>query len=164
MQTLEKQVRFYDLARAFRVLASRPDKSLDVALEVVDDNTIKVIESNLHNIAAKLNGDPMAREIEALLSHPMMDSPPMAIVHARDVAKEGELPPFNWKAIQKPGAPLGDLNAAFECTWGGQALKIVKNGAADYEGFIGGVHFARSKFKKSMRERLEKEAIKRANA
>lgn len=164
MQTLEKQVRLYDVARAFQIIAANPAKTLDLALEVVDDTTIKVIESNLHGIAEKLNGDPMAREIEALLSHPMMDSPPLAVVHARDVAKEGELPPFKWKAIQKPGAALGDLNAAFECTWGGQALKIVKNGAADYEGFIGGVHFARSKFKKSMRERLEKEAVKRANA
>lgn len=163
MQTLEKRVRLYDVARAFQVLAANPSKTLDIAIEVSDD-TIKVIESNLHGIASKLNGDPMAREIEALLSHPHMDSPPLVVVHERDVRAEGEAPAFDWKAITRAGAALGDKNAAFECTWGGLSLRIEKRGPADYEGFIDSQYFARSKFKKNMRERLEIEAAKRAKA
>lgn len=158
-QIIQRQVRFFDLARAMQAIASRPDAAIDMAMEV-DAETVKLLESNLHAVIPKLNGDPLAKELEALLNHPFVEAPPI-IVHERDVRAEGQPPRFEWKAIVKPGAALGDKNAAFECTFEGVALRIEKRGAADYEGFVNGRHFARSKFKKNMRERLEKEAIRR---
>jgi hypothetical protein len=174
MKNAEQRVRFFDIARGFAIIAANPDKALDVALEV-DNDTITVIESNLHNIARVLNGDPMAKEIEAVLTRPAIASPPLApvvVVTAQEARREAlraervrrDPDAFVWRPIVRENAPLGEKFAGFECRWKGLVLAITKHGPGKYEGTINGKHFAESKFKKNLRERLEKEATKRANA
>lgn len=156
-QVLHRQVRFLDIARAFSVLANHADKALDLAVEVSED-TIRVIESNLHNVAQRLNGDPIAEEIEMLLAHPFTPSPPIAIVGE----KERTHGTFTWRTIENPNPVLGNKRGAFVCNWQGMKLEITKQGPANYEAKINGTPILHGKFKSNVRERLEKEALRRA--
>jgi hypothetical protein len=158
-QAIVKRLRFLDIARAFSVLASQPDKALDLAVEVADD-TIRVIESNLHNVAKRLEGDPIAHEIAALLSHPYNVEAP-ALSPAGPVTVKGRTNgTFTWNAVQNEHTSLGNKNGAFVANWQGHTLEVRKLGPANYEGRIDGETKLHGKFKKGVRERIEKEAAK----
>jgi len=151
MTTLERQVRLLDVARAFAIIAKHPSETLDVALEVVDDQTINVIEMKFGQIAPRLNG--LGNEIQALMDHPF-DASPAALnpIKAPASAADG----FDWKKIGKRGA----TDTRFECDFAGHKLAVQKNGPAQYEGFIDGRPVNRGKFKSDVRLKVEKEATK----
>ena len=107
----------------------------------------------------------MAHDIENLLSLPAVVAP--SIIHERDVrAEERDPDAFDWQPIRNPASnvALGDKFTAWACEWKGVKLKITKHGPGKYEGFVDGQSSGTSKFRKTLRERLEKEATKRADA
>lgn len=159
MLQAEKQVRFFDLARAFQAIAERPDKALNVALEI-DDDTINVLESNLHEVARKLNGDPLATAIETLLSIPAPSIVPVSTISIPVSGSEAASPV--WVKHGKRGAPAHEVR--WEANWSGVKLLIQKRGPKNYEGFVNGVPVARGKFKSDLRDKVEKEAAKRLSA
>jgi hypothetical protein len=164
MQSDLKKIRVFELAKAFSIIAANPARTLDFAVEV-EDQTVTMIADNLHALAQRMNGDPLAHEIEALVSIPAFNAP--SIVHERDVrAEEPDPDAFEWRSVRNasPNAALGDKFTAWTCDWKGVKLRIEKHGPGKYEGFADGQHVAASKFRRNVRERLEKEAAKRANA
>lgn len=63
---------------------------------------------------------------------------------------------FGWRKLGK-----GE-KARYEGQHGPFRLEVLRHGPADYEGKINGESVAKGKFKKGVRERVEREAVKRA--
>lgn len=150
-----KRLRVFDVARAFHLIALQPEKALPI-IDAFPDTILEQIESHFRaSVSKSTNGEPFAVAISTLMIHPFV-----SVVQTEDLLNLPGIDsekPFHWTKVGERGAK----DVRFDCEWNGLGLRIVKRGPADYEGFIGDERIARAKFKKNLRERMEREAAKK---
>lgn len=162
MTPILRAVRLANAAMAFHALARSPD-ALTVGAEVVTDAEVEAIESGLARMVGKLRADPSVtpgHELGAALDDWLVSSalpvPPRTANGSTGFARRirPDRPRFNWKKRTDGGLTV------YETEHAGHMLRVVRAGPASYDATLDGRPVTHSKFRKSARERLEKEAVK----
>jgi len=159
MNAPQRQVRVFNAAMAFKGMARNPDAILAGA-DAITDTELEAIESGLHKIAGKLIGEPVpgAHDIGTAIQawvKPPLGKAPTPNATAGPARIRADRPIFSWTKSADDGKTI------YSAAHNGRQLRIERTKAASYEGFLDNAHIMHGKFRKNVRERLEKEATKR---